>query len=49
MFGRVRRSVEAAQAQAGSRQALLRSVQASVAATVAATWFELQGAKPSRR
>jgi len=43
LFGRVRRSVEAAQAQAGSRQALLRSVQASVAATVAATWFELQG------
>lgn len=43
LFGRVRRSVEAAQAQAGSRQALLRGVQASVAATVAATWFELQG------
>ncbi|RMU39508.1 hypothetical protein ALP29_00745 [Pseudomonas syringae pv. avii] len=43
LFGRVRRSVEAAQALAGSRQALLRSVQASVAATVAATWFELQG------
>lgn len=43
LFGRVRRSVEAAQAQAGSRQALLRDVQASVAATVAATWFELRG------
>ncbi|CAI0767288.1 efflux transporter outer membrane subunit [Serratia proteamaculans] len=43
LFGRVRRSVEAAQAQAGSREALLRGVQASVAAEVAATWFELQG------
>ncbi|WEJ03260.1 efflux transporter outer membrane subunit [Pseudomonas sp. FJ2-5-13] len=43
LFGRVRRSVEAAQAQAGSRQALLRNVQASVAATVAVTWFDLQG------
>ena len=31
-FGRVRRSVEAAEAQAGSREALLRNVQASVAA-----------------
>ena len=30
LFGRVRRSVEAAQAQAGSRQALLRNVQASL-------------------
>ncbi|SDO44397.1 efflux transporter outer membrane subunit [Pseudomonas jinjuensis] len=43
LFGRVRRSVEAAEAQAGSREALLRSVQESVAATVVATWFELQG------
>ncbi|KPD25428.1 MULTISPECIES: efflux transporter outer membrane subunit [Pseudomonas aeruginosa group] len=43
LFGRVRRSVEAAEAQAGSRQALLRNVQASVAAAVAATWFELRG------
>ncbi len=43
LFGRVRRSVEAAQAQAGSREALLRAVQAGVAAAVAATWFELQG------
>ena len=43
LFGRVRRSVEAARAQAGSREALLRGVQASVAAEVAATWFELQG------
>jgi multidrug efflux system outer membrane protein len=43
LFGRVRRSVEAAQAQAGSREALLREVQASVAAAVAATWFELRG------
>lgn len=43
LFGRVRRSVEAAQAQAGSRAALLRGVQAGVAAAVAATWFELQG------
>ena len=43
LFGRVRRSVEAAEAQAGSREALLRNVQASVAATVAMTWFQLQG------
>lgn len=35
--------MEAAQAQAGSRAALLHGVQASVAAAVAATWFELQG------
>ena len=43
LFGRVRRSVEAAQAQAGSREARLRGVQASVAAAVATTWFELRG------
>ena len=43
LFGRVRRSVQAAQALAGSREALLRGVQAGVAAEVAATWFELQG------
>lgn len=43
LFGRVRRSVELAQAQAGSREALLRGVQAGVAAEVAATWFELRG------
>ncbi|OEZ78557.1 toluene efflux pump outer membrane protein TtgI precursor [Janthinobacterium sp. HH104] len=43
LFGRVRRSVEAGQAQAGSREALLRGVQAGVAAAVAATWFELGG------
>ncbi|WP_420066569.1 efflux transporter outer membrane subunit [Pseudomonas chlororaphis] len=43
LFGRVRRSVEAAEAQVGSREALLRGVQASVAAAVAATWFELRG------
>ena len=43
LFGRVRRSVEAAQAQAGSREALLRGVQAGVAAAVAATWFEFHG------
>ncbi|MGB8667995.1 MAG: TolC family protein [Serratia inhibens] len=43
LFGRARRSVEAARAQAGSREALLRGVQASVAAEVAAAWFELRG------
>lgn len=43
LFGRVRRSVEEARAQAGSRAALLRGVQAGVAAAVAATWFELRG------
>jgi multidrug efflux system outer membrane protein len=43
LFGRVRRSVEAAGAQAGSREALLRGVQAGIAAAVAAAWFELRG------
>ncbi|AXA91383.1 efflux transporter outer membrane subunit [Massilia sp. YMA4] len=43
LFGRIRRSVEAAEALAGSRAALLRGVQAGIAASVAATWFELQG------
>lgn len=43
LFGRVRRSVEAAAADAGSAQALLRGVQASVAAEVAAAYFELRG------
>ena len=43
LFGRVRRSVEAGRAHAGSREALLRGVQAGVAAEVAATWFELRG------
>ncbi|PWF40522.1 efflux transporter outer membrane subunit [Massilia glaciei] len=43
LFGRVRRSVEAARAQAGSREALLRAAQAGVVAAVAATWFELRG------
>jgi multidrug efflux system outer membrane protein len=43
LFGRVRRSVEAARAQEGSREALLRGVQAGIAAAVAATWFELRG------
>lgn len=43
LFGRVRRSTEAAAAEAGSREALLRGVQAGVAAEVATTWFELRG------
>ena len=43
LFGRVRRSVEAGRALAGSREALLRGVQAGVAAAVAGTWFELGG------
>lgn len=43
LFGRARRSTEAAAAEAGSREALLRGVQAGVAAEVAATWFELRG------
>ncbi|ATQ41688.1 efflux transporter outer membrane subunit [Caulobacter mirabilis] len=45
LFGRVRRSTEAATAEVGSREALLRGVQASVAAEVAAVWFELRGAE----
>lgn len=48
LFGRVQRSVEAAEAQAGSREALLRGVQAGVAAAVAATWFELHGIDAER-
>ncbi|MCX7587821.1 TolC family protein [Phenylobacterium sp. 58.2.17] len=43
LFGRLRRSTEAAVAEAGSREALLRGVRAGVAAEVAATWFELRG------
>lgn len=43
LFGRVRRSVQAAEADAGSREALLRGVQAGVASSVAAAWFELCG------
>jgi multidrug efflux system outer membrane protein len=39
----VRRSVQAAEADAGSREALLRGVQAGVASSVAAAWFELCG------
>lgn len=42
LSGGIRRSVEVARAQAGSREALLRGVQASVASSVAATWFELR-------
>lgn len=43
LFGHVRRSVEAAQAQLGAEQADLRGAQVSVAAEVARNYFELRG------
>jgi multidrug efflux system outer membrane protein len=43
LFGHVRRSVEAAGAEAGAQQAQLRDAQVSVAAEVARNYFELRG------
>lgn len=45
LFGRVRRGVEAARAEAGAAEANLRGVQVSVAAEVARTYLELRGAE----
>jgi multidrug efflux system outer membrane protein len=45
LFGRVRRSVEAARADAESAQYQLRDVQVTVAAEVARNFFELRGAQ----
>lgn len=43
LFGRVRRSVEAARADLGAEQASLRDVEVTVAAEVARNYFELRG------
>jgi len=43
LFGRVRREVEAAEAEMGGAEALLRSARAAVAADVASRYFELRG------
>ena len=43
LFGRVRRGVEAAEAEVGGAEALLRSARASVVADVASRYFELRG------
>ncbi|MFN3514685.1 MAG: efflux transporter outer membrane subunit [Phenylobacterium sp.] len=45
LFGRVRRGVEAARAEAGAAEASLRDAQVTVAAEVARTYFELRGAQ----
>lgn len=49
LFGRVRRSVEAAEADVGGAAALLRGARAAVAADVAARYFELRGAEAALR
>lgn len=43
LFGRVRRGVEAAEAEVGGAEALLRSARAAVTADVASHYFELRG------
>jgi len=45
LFGRVRRSIEAAEADLGSAEALRRSVMVSVLARVARTYIDLRGAQ----
>ncbi|HUR41271.1 MAG TPA: efflux transporter outer membrane subunit [Verrucomicrobiae bacterium] len=45
LFGRVRRGVEAARAQAGAAEADLRAAQVSIVAEVARNYFELRGAE----
>ncbi|WP_312163270.1 efflux transporter outer membrane subunit [Phenylobacterium sp.] len=45
LFGRVRRGVEAAGAEAGAARAELRDVQVTVAAETARNYFELRGAQ----
>jgi outer membrane protein, multidrug efflux system len=45
LFGRVRRSVEAARADLGFEQASFRDVEVTVAAEVARNYFELRGAQ----
>lgn len=45
LFGRVRRGVEAAEAEVGGAEALLRSARAAVTADVAGHYFELRGSE----
>ncbi|MGQ3066124.1 MAG: TolC family protein, partial [Sphingopyxis sp.] len=45
LFGRVRRGVEAAEAEVGGAEAALRSVRAAVTADVASHYFELRGSE----
>jgi multidrug efflux system outer membrane protein len=45
LFGRIRRGVEAAEAEVGGAEALLRSARAAVAADVASRYFELRGSE----
>lgn len=45
LFGHVRRSIEAAKADLGAQEALLRDVQVTVASEVARNYFELRGAQ----
>ena len=49
LWGRVRRSIEAADADTGASAALLRQVQLSVQAEVARNYFELRGAQRELR
>ncbi len=49
LFGRVRRSVEAAEAEVGGAAALLRGARVAVAADVASRYFELRGAEAALR
>ena len=48
LFGRVRRGIEAARAEAGAAEANLHAAQVSVAAEVARTYLELRGAERRR-
>ena len=45
LFGRVRRGVEAAEAEVGGAEALLRSARAAVTADVASHYFQLRGSE----
>jgi len=49
LFGRVGRSIEAAEAEVGGAQALLNAVRAAVAADVASRYFDLRGAEAGLR
>lgn len=49
LFGRIGRSIEAAQAEVGGASALLQDVRVSVAADVASRYFELRGAEAASR
>ncbi|APR53139.1 TolC family protein [Sphingomonas koreensis] len=45
LFGRIRRGVEAAEAEVGGAEALLRSARAAVTADVASQYFQLRGSE----